>query len=161
MKKIFLISSLLFLFTNLVYAQSEKDTDKDRGMSKFTLHVEVGTNIAVSSTSLNFEGLIGSSPSGKVHWYGRAGLGGSAIFYGPAGWGGLGGLTMLTGKGKHHFEAGVGVFVGNDTGFGMGDGVFALPLVDLGYRYQKPGSSFIFRAKAGVLCVGIGLGYAF
>jgi hypothetical protein len=36
-----------------------------------------------------------------------------------------------------------------------------LPLIDVGYRYQKPDRGFIFKAKIGILGVGFGVGYAF
>jgi len=130
-------------------------------MSEFNLYLELGTNIIVSSASINVEKHFNTSASGKVHWYGRAGIGGAAVFYGPAGLGGLGGVTMLTGRKKHHLELSGGVFLGTDRGAGMGDGLFALPLFDVGYRFQKPDKSFIFRVKAGTLGAGLGLGYAF
>lgn len=148
---------MLLLCNNFVLAQINEGS----GMSKLNIYLELGTVVVVSSASVNLEAHLGSSTSGKVHWYGRAGFGGSAVFYGPVGLGGLGALTMLTGIDKHHFEVSGGIFLGNDNGAGMGNGFFALPLLDLGYRFQKPGKSFIFRAKAGILGVGVGLGYAF
>jgi hypothetical protein len=36
-----------------------------------------------------------------------------------------------------------------------------LPLIDVGYRYQKPDRGLIFKAKIGILGVGFGVGYAF
>ena len=157
MKNLFFVCLISLLCNNTVRAQ----TNVDSGMSKLNTYLELGTVLVVSSASVNLEAHLGSSTSGKNHWYGRAGFGGSAVFYGPVGIGGLGALTMLTGKNKHHFEVSGGIFLGNDNGSGMGDGIFALPLLDLGYRYQKPGKGFIFRAKAGILGVGVGLGYAF
>lgn len=37
--------------------------------------------------------------------------------------------------------------------------LFYVPILDLGFRYQKPGKGFLFRAKAGSF--GIGTGYSF
>jgi hypothetical protein len=157
MKKLILVCLTLLLYNSLVSAQINEDS----GMSKYNLYLELGTVLVISSASVNLEAHLYSSTSGKVQWYARAGFGGSAVFYGPVGLGGLGAVTMLTGRDKHHFEVSGGVFLGSDNGFGMVDGFFALPLLDLGYRFQKPGNSFLFRAKAGILGVGIGLGYAF
>ena len=152
MKNLLLVCLTMFSYNNLVSAQINEDS----GMSKLNLYLELGVG-PVSSVSVNLEAHLTSSTSGKIHWYGRAGIGGSAIFFGSQGLGGLGALTMLTGNDKHHLEVSGGVFFGNDNY----DGGFALPLLDLGYRFQKPGKGFVFRAKAGILGVGIGLGHAF
>ena len=92
MKNLLLVCLMLLLFTNVGRTQDKVDLEQ----SKLLLHLEVGSNIAVSSASVNLEAHLGSSTSGKIHWYGRAGFGGVAVFYGPVGSGGLGALTMLT-----------------------------------------------------------------
>jgi hypothetical protein len=38
---------------------------------------------------------------------------------------------------------------------------YYLPILDLGYRYQKQDGGFLFKAKVGILGIGFGLGYAF
>ena len=69
---------------------------------------------------------------------------------------------MITGKANHHFEFSAGAFFGYESATpNVHAELFVLPLLDLGYRYQKPGKGFMFRAKAGILSIGIGLGYAF
>lgn len=158
-----LITSLLIglFLANSISAFAQNQVDTTTNMSKYNLYADVGTIAVLNSTSLNFEFNFATSKSKKINWYGRIGGGGAAVFYGPVGFGGFGGVTMLTGRKNHHFEASGGAFLGTDTGAGYGDGFFALPFLDLGYRFQKPKKSFIFRAKAGVLGVGIGLGYAF
>ena len=140
--------------------KGQVDNQIDSG--RFVVHADAGTILVLSSATLNLEVKLGQPIFNKVNWYARAGFGGSAIFYGNAGFGGLAGVTMFTGQGNHHFEASAGAFVGNETGAGLGNqGLFALPLLDVGYRFQKPQKSFVFRAKLGVLGLGIGLGYAF
>ncbi len=94
----------------------------------------------------------------KVTWYGRGGAGFAGVIMATGGPGVLGGVTMLTGKQNKHFELNAGAFVGQDL---ERDEMFAFPLFDVGYRYQKPEGGFIFKAKLGILGVGIGLGYAF
>lgn len=157
MKNLIFVCLVLLLSNDTVRAQVHGGS----GMSNLNLYLELGTNFAISSASINLEALLDSSSSGKVHWYGRAGFGGTTVLFGPTGLGGLGALTMLTGKDKHHFEVSGGAFLGDDNGAGTHDGFFALPLLDLGYRFQEPGKGFMVRAKAGILGIGVGLGYAF
>ena len=49
---------------------------------------------------------------GKISWYGRLGLGYEGIveWGGSFGWGGLGAITILTGK-KNHLELNAGCFL--------------------------------------------------
>ena len=64
-------------------------------------------------------------------------------------------LTFLSGKGKHHFEGNLGALLGSIPNE-------PLPiLIDLGYRFQRPGSGNIFRAKVGTTGFGISLGHTF
>ena len=152
---ILLISALLFVST-LLGAQS---TDNHE-ISKFNLYGEFGTNIIVSSASINLEAHMLTSKSGKVNLYGRAGLGAATIFWGASGPGGLGALTLITGKEKHHFETSAGIFVGSEKEY-SGRTPFYVPLIDFGYRFQKPEGGFLYRAKVGTLGIGFGFGYAF
>ena len=154
MKSRFLLIVLLLLFFNIIKAQSPTDSE----ISKFNANIELGFG-TFSLASANFEVHFANSDSGKINWYGKAGFGFAEEFMGESGLGGLGAVTMLTGKRKHHFEASGGIFIGSGS---YGD-LLVLPLLDLGYRYQKPGGGFIFRGKIGVfsLGVGIGIGYAF
>ena len=48
-----------------------------------------------------------------------------------------------------------GAFIGKD-----GE-AFIFPIFNVGYRYQKPGGGFIFRANAGIISLGLSFGYAF
>ena len=71
---------------------------------------------------------------------------------------------MLTGKKNNHFELNAGGFLGIDgEGFlGIVDGeAFIFPIFNVGYRYQKPEGGFIFRANAGIISLGLSIGYAF
>lgn len=107
--------------------------------------------------SINLEKRISSGE--KVTWYGRVGGGVAGIMMSETGGPGmLVAVTMLTGKENNHFEINGGAFFGKST---EKDNMYFLPLIDFGYRYQKPEGGFIFKAKAGFLGIGIGLGYAF
>ncbi len=70
------------------------------------------------------------------------------------------GLSMLTGKNNHHFEMGAGAFIGLwEIGYGATLGAF--PLINLGYRFQKPEGGLIWKVKAGTTGIGAGVGWAF
>lgn len=140
----------------LAQSQENSGNSDSSGINKSSLYLDVAGG-PIFSASVNFEKHIARSASGKFHWFGRVGAGGASMVMDRAGFGGLAAVTILTGNGDHHFEASGGVFLGYDEY----DGAFALPHLDLGYRFQKPEGGFLFRAKAGILGAGIGLGYAF
>ena len=159
MKKSIFTFVILVLSVSLLKSQDPQNTE----ISKNTTYLEFGTNIIVSSFNFNYERYLLTSKSENVNLYGRAGFGAAAIYWGNAGFGGLLGLTMITGKGSNHFEASGGLFLGYEKPPPAGGNgtYFPIPLLDLGYRYQKPGNGFMFRAKAGIMGIGVGLGYAF
>lgn len=94
----------------------------------------------------------------KVTLYGKAGGGFGGVLLLTGGPGGLAAITMLTGKNNNHFELNGGAFIGYDNYY---NDMFYLPILDLGYRYQKPEGGFLFKAKVGISGFGFGLGYAF
>lgn len=160
MKNTVIILLLLVICNSILKSQDPGKTE----ISKNTIYYELGTILVVSSTSLNYERLVYRAPSEKLFLFGRAGIGGAAIYWGNAGWGGLAALTMLTGNKKAHFEANAGLFSGWQTPAFASESRgnwFYVPILDLGFRYQKPGKGFLFRAKAGSLGVGLGAGYSF
>lgn len=149
LNRIILISIISIIFQNVVVAQN---TDKPKH-SNTNLYIDMGMHFA-GQVSINLEKQIYSGE--KITWYGRAGIGGAGVAFGETGAGVLGAITMLTGKGKNHFEMNGGAILCKNQWTS-----FVLPIIDLGYRYQKPEGGFIFRAKAGFLGIGIGLGVAF
>lgn len=170
MKNLFYLCLIFLLSTNSISAQ----TDSIPGMSKLTLQFEAATFVLISSLSINVESKIYSSESEKIHFYGRAGVEyvdimGLILCDGQKSLGGNIGIAMLTGRGDHHFELYGGAFLGSFKNKKNGSilgacsslGFQVLPLIDLGYRFQKPESGIFFRAKVGLLGVGIGLGHAF
>jgi len=176
MKNLIYLTLSFLLITNLISAQINSQTDSISGMSDFNLHFEASSFIVVSLASINVEGKLFSSDSQKFHLYGRAGFGyadvaNRILCTGRSAVGGILGFTMLAGKDDHHFEAHVGTYLGsfkNKDREGIlnspcreKSGSRVIPLIDLGYRYQKPGSGFIFRARVGTYGVGIGFGAAF
>ena len=157
--RIVLIGIISLFFKNKIVAQMGEKAE----LTKVNIYADMGLHLAAQA-SINFEGRLGSVEEGKATWYGRVGLGAAYIAFMGGGPGILGGITRLTGKGNNHFEINGGGFFGivtiEDSGL-YGHKLFAFPILDLGYRYQKPEGGFIFRAKAGILGIGVGLGYAF
>lgn len=173
MKNLFFLFLTMALCNNLIIAQSSDTTN----ISKVVFYGDAGTTFFYSSLTANLEAKLASSKSEKIHLYGRAGYGilpvGAFICQASTVNGGLFGLTFLTGKGDHHFEANLGVFLEvsrtykEDTGSSIfscdeEDGsAVRLPVIEIAYRYQQPGGGFIFRGRIGTLGIGISLGHAF
>ena len=152
------ISNTAFPNKAFIYApiEAEAQSTEMTTLSNINLYADGGFFPGVQA-SINLEKRISSGE--KVTWYGRVGGGVAGIMMSETGGPGmLAAVTMLTGKEKNHFEINGGAFVGKNT---ESDDMYFLPLIDLGYRYQKPQGGFIFRAKAGFLGIGISLGYAF
>lgn len=149
--KIIFIGLLSLLVCNKIEAQTiEKAT-----LSKINIYADIGGHFGAQA-SINIESKIHSS--NKLTWYARGGIGASGIIMATGGPGGLAAITMLTGKGNKHFEINAGAFVGKDL---ENENIYLFPLIDFGYRYQKPEGGLLFKAKLGILGIGIGLGYAF
>ena len=150
MKKLLLVITIL----SVGFSANAQSLEKNK-MSKNSIYFDTGIIPGVHAF-VNYERSIYQGK--KVSWYGRMGFGFGGILMASGGFGGLGAVTMLTGKKNSHFELNAGIFSGKDIG---NSNSFALPLLDVGYRYQKPDGGFVFKAKLGILGVGIGLGYAF
>lgn len=149
-KIIFICIFSLFL-NNKIVAQSIEETT----LSKVNLYADIGAHFGAQA-SINIESQIYSG--NKLTWYARGGIGASGVIMATGGPGGLAAITMLTGKGNKHFELNIGAFVGKDIEL---EHIYVWPLIDFGYRYQKPEGGLIFKVKVGFLGLGIGLGYAF
>jgi hypothetical protein len=166
MKKLF---TTFMLIPILLFGQN--DIIKNIDLTKNNIYAEGHVGL-FTKFALNYERQISSGE--KVSWYGRLGGGWGAdfsygIFAETSAWGGLGTITMLTGKKNSHFELNAGAFFSPkgevSLGFAMGDsntdGVFIFPIFNIGYRYQKPSGGFIFRANVGAISTGLSVGYAF
>ena len=123
--------------------------------SKINTYVSIGAVPGLEAL-MNVELLL--KDAAYLTWYGRAGLGYGGIILAEGGPGVLAAMTLLTGKKNHHLELNGGAFVGYDN---YHDDTFVLPSLDLGYRFQKPSGGILFKIKAGILGLGLGLGYAF
>ena len=172
-----LLVVILIIQTLSLSAQTD-DLNKSAGpgLSKFNVHGVFGSTPSFGQTTiaLNFEAKFFSTPSEKVHLYGRVGylfLDGSKFSFEGCDnqlEGRTLSITFLKGKKNHHFEANSGVFIayirdshGHGGSCDEDNGPTIKPYAEVGYRYQKPEGGFIFRAKIGIFAIGVGLGYAF
>ena len=153
MKKLF---TILMLIPVLLTGQNEPNTKIN--LPKKNIYGELHVGL-FSQGVMNYERQIFSGKT--VSWYGRLGGGyGGWLepFSADYGWGGLGAITMLTGKKNNHFELNAGGFLGFEDTYNE---AFIFPIFNVGYRYQKPEGGFIFRANAGIISLGLSFGYAF
>ena len=151
--------TLTLLFGLLVGShQASAQSSDSINLTDNNIYIDIGIGLFMQE-SINYERKLVNGKS--VSLYGRVGAGIGANFYPdniPIGLGGLAGVTMLTGKKNHHFELSTNVFVGDDLD---GNGIFAMPVVTTGYRFQEPQGGGIFRLKLGLAEIGFGIGYAF
>jgi hypothetical protein len=99
----------------------------------------------------NYERMLYVSPKAKGSslWL-RAGAGPFGA-WGNEGWNYVSTISVLTGKKSSHAEFGLGALLSWDTSAKHFAPLLANDYVaaNIGYRYQKPGGSFIFRAGIG------------
>ncbi len=154
-KSIKILCLILFLPIIIFEAHAQVGNSDSDAFQKTNFYSDFGGHITFQA-SFNIESQLYAGD--KLTWYGRGGFGFAGIINDMGGPGGLGALTMLTGKDVHHFELNGGAFAGYDI---IQKEIFILPLLDVGYRYQRPSGGFIFRTKLGLLGAGLSLGYAF
>ena len=123
MKKLF---TVLMLIPILLFGQNELYTKIDSAKNILLKHCCNNKNNIYAEAHLglfyqvvmNYETRIYSGE--RISWYSRLGGGIGGIFgeiiewkKNTGGWGGLGAITMLTGKKNHHIELNAGAFIGN------------------------------------------------
>jgi len=163
-----------FLFTN-INAQSEKYP----AFGNFSINADASSWVVRASASINGEIRLYSSKKNQFHVYAKVGVHKgyfSELFCKADNFSGkFIALSYIEGFGNHHFELSTGISNISDViqeeiepiTFNIFNCSPIKPrsnftvLVDMGYRYQKPGDSIIFRAYLGQLGLGIGMGYAF
>lgn len=147
---------LLFCSLLLLCNKAQAQSAKTGGLSRFNVYADLGGGISRGLVSINVEGKLFSGTGVSCYLRGGLGGGGSDDSDGP---GVLGAFTTLVGKRNNHFELNTGLFLGQNSE--AQNETFYLPILDVGYRYQKPQGGFIFSAKIGHLGLRFGMGYAF
>ncbi len=163
-------TSLLFvIFLWLQLAHIAAQDTEEIVFSDNRFHAEGTYNIFANTVTLSYEKHIGMTKNQKAQILGRVGLrwrnAHNAIVRQPYnGYGLVVGTSFIFAPTKPaHFElyTGVGLEQGyriNDTNSDPFMRVFYL--VDVGFRYQQPEGGLIFRTKAGLSGLGLGIGYA-
>jgi len=149
--RLILVVGLLSFFMK---SHSQVNAENFRGP---VLYAEAATFLFFSSINASVDLRINPNAR-KTPLYIRSGLVAAVDNNNKAGFGGLVGITLLGGTRNNHFLVSAG---GSVIVFGSQSGrsdTVLYPLLDLGYRYQKPEGGFIFFAKIGTPGIGIGLG---
>ncbi|MFK7921713.1 MAG: hypothetical protein AB8H47_07130 [Bacteroidia bacterium] len=127
-----------------------------------------GWTLAGAVATINYEWEVYQTSDGLFSARVRTGIGGlgEVILGSPLA------ISGLVGRHQHHLDMSLGAFIGfiettgslfNDTKpFGIyGATLVAWPIIEAGYRYQRPEGGLLFRAKVGTAGLGVGLGWAF
>lgn len=165
-KKLFiLLLAAVLSFPNMVLAQTQEAPKR----TKHRIYAEVGSYLFVSSVTINYEPTIFESKSRAFRLNGRIGMGLGLVlgFDGSHGISGiLGGVTMDFGRKNSHFLLSSGLAVGSSfneiekisAGF---DRLETSPLLEVGWRYEKPKGGMIYKVAGGTMGLSLGVGYSF
>jgi len=143
-----------------INAQEYSPEKMQASINKNAIYGSIGTAGVYFSASAYYERMfLGNNENAKNSFFARAGYGGVASLGGNGSYLLVQGGILTNAKGKSHFEGALGVVVFSDDVY---DDSNVKPSVSAGYRNQKPGRSFIFRAGAGypeTIYVGVGFGF--
>jgi len=163
MKNKYLFLTLLLLSVN-VYSQDTSLIEPPKNV----IHGSVGSIIFTNTVHVTYDRFLARKERGffKSYYLTFKG-GGIATFDFSGNQAGSGyltsvGVTGLTGKGKHHFEVGLGLGLFIEDGIIEGEAARSFyPSVALGYRKQTS-KGFMFRTGASIAeWAYIGFGYSF
>ncbi len=167
---------ILFICVNVFtsFSQSVSINPEIKTKNEFSKNV-VGVDagllyvgfLGVVNSSVNYERRIFSA--NVLSGYMRLGTGYFVVGASDTGYGGIQvplSLNLITGKNNNHFELDLGcraVFdIKNDgIDYYENEKVIPYPILNIGYRYQKPSSGFIFKSLIGLDGITLGIGYAF
>ncbi|MFD2585440.1 hypothetical protein ACFSQJ_00760 [Croceitalea marina] len=171
MKKYFFLI-LIGLLTRNSYSQE----NTRQVVPKNVIQLSLGSFVLVNSAHLSYDRLIATKEKGFFKsYYFTAKSGGNFTLDFSGSNSGTGlltaiGVTGLTGKGKSHFEVGLGLgyFLDHrrnddnlEEGITPGDDSTFYPSISIGYRKQSP-KGFVFRTGLGAAeWFYIGFGYSF
>ena len=158
-KAIIIAAATLTLCSGGLKAQSE--TSWPSGSSAIALNV--GTIILASPFVASYDHLWHLK---KIHLGTTTGI--TFCAYAPDhSWvfGGYAAVVLLSGMGNHHFESRLGatyypIQLSPDPGKSYAD-IHFMPVILLGYRFQKPGGNRFYRLSVGTGGIGVGIGFVF
>lgn len=168
MRKLFLLLICCLLMFNL-YTQEKPVIEPSNNV----LHISLGSFVLLNSVNLTYDRLLTTKEDGffKSYYFTAKGGANAAINFSGSnsGTGFLtsAGFTGLTGKGKNHFEVGLGLGYffetssSDDADDDQTDDSQFYPQISIGYRKQTT-NGFLFRTGLGVAeWAYIGFGYSF
>jgi len=157
MNTIFLI--IFLILSTLCFGQQiEYDSIKHRN-NKSSLYLSVGILPIYLSAVANYEIMLVERPD---KFFKNSGIrigGGAFAFWEDHGAAIVAMYTSISGKGSKHLEFGIGATYLKYLSYGAEDWVI-LPAGNIGYRFTKPDSNFIFRTGIG-FPEGVYIGFGF
>ncbi|MCI4670401.1 MAG: hypothetical protein MRZ79_19850 [Bacteroidia bacterium] len=148
--KYFLLSVLFF---TVGVAQAQNDSSRPE-WPKSSVNLHVGSNVVLLPLiSASFESYSHKKEGRRHHGFGIGafGAGNPLGSIGPV-WGGQIYHNFWTGAGNHHFETRLGLTVSNIPDAPI------VPLIQLGYRFQKPQGANYWIIDLGTGGLGFGFG---
>lgn len=152
-------------FPMMVQAQDQEVISR----AKHRISAEFGSYLFVNSVTLNYEPTLFESEARNFKINGRVGLGLGLVlgFDGGHGVTGvLGGVTLDFGKRNNHFLLSTGMILSDnfnelhDISVRF-DRLGTTPLMEIGWRYEKPNGGITYKIAGGTLGLSLGIGYAF
>jgi hypothetical protein len=161
MRYLFII--ILSMLSGLMYCQvfrresGKQDIDSLKHEIKNSIYISAGSYIILMDANINYERMVIRLGRKKaISLFLRAGFGKWASWT-SGGTGGILGANLMFLTGSSHIEAGFGaVALFNKEMYEMDlkfeppasikENMIYSPCINIGYRYQKPGGHFIFRA---------------
>lgn len=153
-----LLASLL-LPVALATEPAVSDAPDSPALHRFAVTAELASWAVVSRASVNVEGRLVSVADGLLHLHAGAGLGAMSFYLGPAKLDLHATLGVSAGRAAHHVMLRGGPDLVSNTV--AGDGAWLWPLLQAGYRYQRPGEPLVLGAWVGTTGLSIEVGYAF
>ena len=153
-------------YINAGFSQENKSDIKPTGLKKNVIYGTLGIDVSETYGTImaNYERMILELPNSFVQsFWVRVGAG-PWVWWTGKGWHYASTLSALTGRKSVHFEFGGGILFTYDSHYEkfhplIGDRHLA---GNLGFRYQKPGGTFIFRTGIGwPEYMYLSLGYCF
>ena len=133
-----------FTFLKISYSQDSILYSSVKPFKENSIYGTLGAGY-VSGITGNYERMIFYPIDSKIQSVGfRLGAGpGVSVFVSYMQY--ISALTVLTGKGNNHFEFGAGADFIKEKYYDWQ----IVPIVNLGYRFQKPGGDYVFRTGTG------------
>lgn len=164
MKKLIISNIVLIVFILLFGVNkgiTQTENTKNNNLGKNIFYLDIGTSIAYLSATGYYERILVQNVwNTKISPFIKIGYGGYVLIDGSGQYL-LSNLGFLTGTKKHHMEISVGPIYYKKKSFSTTN-IDELITISgsLGWRFQKPGGSVIFRTGVG-LPMGLYLGIGF